>query len=83
MQNSYAGGSVLLIIVLPHVVVNVSMPLRLPVRNCSELYMRTMLALAYSFGFRKAELLTLKVSDTDVIGGTFSCVTRKTGSLAR
>ncbi len=40
--------------------------------NCSDLFMRTLLCLAYSFGFRKSELLTLRVSDVDLVGGTIS-----------
>jgi integrase len=47
--------------------------------NCSDLFMRTMLALAYSFGFRKAELLTLKVSDVDLIAGTIRLRDSKNG----
>jgi integrase len=47
--------------------------------NCSELYMRAMLALAYSFGFRKAELLSLKVSDVDLLAGTVRLRTSKNG----
>jgi integrase len=47
--------------------------------NCSELYMRAMLALAYSFGFRKAELLTLKVSHVDLQAGTVRLRTSKNG----
>jgi integrase len=47
--------------------------------NCTEPYMRTMLALAYSFGFRKAELLSLKVSDVDLLAGTIRLRTSKNG----
>ena len=47
--------------------------------NCTETYMRTMLALAYSFGFRKAELLTLKVGDVDLLAGTIRLRTSKNG----
>jgi integrase len=47
--------------------------------HCSELYMRAMLALAYSFGFRKAELLTLKVSDVDLLAGKVRLRTSKNG----
>lgn len=47
--------------------------------NCPELYMRAMLALAYSFGFRKAELLTLQVSDVDIMAGTIRLRTSKNG----
>jgi integrase len=48
-------------------------------KNCTELYMRAMLALAYSFGFRKAELLSLKVSDVDLLSGTVRLRTSKNG----
>ena len=47
--------------------------------NCSKLYMRAMLALAYTFGFRKAELLTLKVSDVDLFAATIRLRTSKNG----
>jgi integrase len=47
--------------------------------NCSELYMRTMLCLAYSFGFRKSELLTLRVSDVDLTAGTIRLRDSKNG----
>ena len=47
--------------------------------NCSDLFMRTMLALAYSFGFRKAELLTLKVSDVNLLSGTLQLRDSKNG----
>jgi integrase len=58
--------------------------------NCSELYMRAMLAIAYSFGFRKAELLghgrgkvraesRLNVSDVDLLAGTVRLRTSKNG----
>jgi integrase len=47
--------------------------------NCSALYMRAMLALAYTFGFRKAELLTLKISDVDLFAGTIRLRTSKNG----
>jgi site-specific recombinase XerD len=40
---------------------------------------RATLALAYSFGFRKAELLTLKVSDVDLLAGTVRLRTSKDG----
>jgi hypothetical protein len=38
--------------------------------GCKDLNVRTMLALAYSFDFRRGELLTLKVSDCGLLGGT-------------
>jgi integrase len=47
--------------------------------GCKELFMRTMLALAYSFGFRKGELLSLKVSDVDLFAGTIRLRTSKNG----
>jgi integrase len=47
--------------------------------NCPELHLRAMLALAYSFGFRKAELLTLKVSGVDLLAGTVRLRTSKNG----
>ncbi len=47
--------------------------------GCKELFMRTMLALAYTFGFRKGELLSLRVSDVDLFGGTVRLRTSKNG----
>src|SRR6266849_2523681 len=47
--------------------------------GCKELFMRTMLALAYTFGFRKGELLSLKVSDIDLMAGTVRLRTSKNG----
>ncbi len=47
--------------------------------ECKEPFMRTMLALAYSFGFRKAELLGLKVSDVDLLAGAVRLRTSKNG----
>lgn len=47
--------------------------------NCSDLFMRTMLCLSYSFGFRKSELLTLRVSDVDLIAGTIRLRDSKNG----
>ena len=47
--------------------------------NCSDLFMRAMLALAYSFGFRKGELLSLKVSDVDLFAGTIRLRDSKNG----
>jgi integrase len=41
--------------------------------------MCAMLALAYSFGFRKTELLTLKVLDVDLLAGTVRLRTSKNG----
>lgn len=45
--------------------------------------MRTMLALAYSFGFRKAELLGMKVRNVDLFGGTVGIDTSKNGEARR
>jgi len=47
--------------------------------NCSDLFMRTMLALAYSFGFRKSELLTLRVSDVNLLAATIRLRDSKNG----
>lgn len=47
--------------------------------NCADLFMRAMLALADSFGFRKAELLTLKVSDVNLLTGTLQLRDSKNG----
>jgi integrase len=55
--------------------------------NCSDLFMRTMLTLAYSFGFRKAELIgnkkakqpPLKVSDVNLLAGTLQLRDSKNG----
>jgi integrase len=35
--------------------------------NCRSLWLRTMLALAYNFGFRKAELLNMRVRQVDLL----------------
>jgi integrase len=51
--------------------------------NCSDLFMRTMLARAYSFGFRKSELLTLRVSDVDLIAETVRLRDSKNGEPRR
>jgi integrase len=47
--------------------------------GCKENFLRTMLALAYTFGFRKGELLSLKVSDVDLFAGTVRLRTSKNG----
>jgi integrase len=46
---------------------------------CTEPFMRCMLALAYSFGFRRGELLALQVSDVDLLSGTIRLRTSKNG----
>jgi len=40
--------------------------------NCREHWLRTMLALAYSFGFRKGELLNLRVRQVDLLNRTLT-----------
>lgn len=47
--------------------------------TCTEPFMRAMLALAYSFGFRRGELLALKVGDVDLLDGTVRLRTSKNG----
>jgi integrase len=47
--------------------------------NCADLFMRAMLCLSYSFGFRKAELLTLKFSDVNLLAGTLQLRDSKNG----
>jgi integrase len=55
--------------------------------NCSDLFMRTMLCLSYSFGFRKAELIgnkkakqpPLKVSDVNLFDGILQLRDSKNG----
>jgi integrase len=51
--------------------------------NCSDLYMRTILCLGYSFGFRKSELLTLKVSDVDLMADTIRLRDSKNGEARK
>ncbi len=46
---------------------------------CREPFMRALLALAYSFGFRRGELLALKVGDVDLLDGTVRLRTSKNG----
>ena len=49
------------------------------VKHCADLWLRTMLTLAYSFGFRKSELLTLKISDVNLLAGTLQLRDSKNG----
>jgi integrase len=51
--------------------------------HCTAVYMRTMLALAYSFGSRKGELLGLKVRNVDLLAGTISLDTSKNGDARK
>lgn len=47
--------------------------------HCRETYMRAMLALACSLGFRKGELLSLKVGDVDLMEGILRLRDSKNG----
>ncbi len=47
--------------------------------KCTDSYLRAMLALAYNFGFRRGELLTLRVSDCDLLNGAIRLRTSKNG----
>jgi integrase len=49
------------------------------VKNCADLWLRTLLTLAYSFGFRREELVTLKVSDVNLLAGTLQLRDSKNG----
>src|SRR5579864_2836022 len=40
--------------------------------NCSESWLRAMIAVAYSFGFRKGELLNLRVRQVDLLNRTLT-----------
>ena len=51
--------------------------------NCSDLFLRAMLCLAYSFGFRKSELLDLKVSDVNLLAGTLQLRDSKNGEARK
>ena len=51
--------------------------------NCADLFMRAMLCLAYSFGFRKSELLTLRVSDVNLLAGTVQLRDSKNGEARK
>lgn len=51
--------------------------------NCSDLFMRAMLCLAYSFGFRKSELLELKVSDVNLLAGMLQLRDSKNGEARK
>lgn len=51
--------------------------------NCSDLFMRAMLCLAYSFGFRKSELLTLRVSDVNLPASTVQLRDSKNGEARK
>jgi integrase len=51
--------------------------------KCTEPFMRTMLALSYTYGFRKAELLGMKVRNVDLLGGTIGIDTSKNGDARK
>jgi integrase len=51
--------------------------------QCKEPFMRTMLALGYTYGFRKAELLSMKVCNVDLLGGTVGIDTSKNGDARK
>src|SRR5271154_2353084 len=52
-------------------------------RNCSDLFMRAMLCLSYTFGFRKSELLTLRVSDVNLLANTVQLRDSKNGEARK
>jgi integrase len=51
--------------------------------NCKEPFMRALLALGYTYGFRKAELLSMKVRNVDLLGGTVGIDTSKNGDARK
>jgi len=51
--------------------------------NCSDLFMRAMLCLSYTFGFRKSELLTLRVSDVNLLTDTLQLRDSKNGEARK
>src|SRR5215467_1992471 len=56
---------------------------RLLAAKCKEPFMRAMLALGYTYGFRKAELLSMKVRNLDLLGGTVGIDTSKNGDARK
>ena len=52
-------------------------------RHCSDPFMRTMLCLAYSFGFRKGELLQLKVWNVNLLASTLQLRDSKNGEARK
>ena len=56
---------------------------RLLAAKCKEPFMRAMLALGYTYGFRKAELLSMKVRNVDLLGGTVGIDTSKNGDARK
>jgi integrase len=48
-------------------------------KHAKELWLRTFLALAFNFGFRKSELLTLRVRNVDFLDAWLAIVTSKNG----
>jgi len=51
--------------------------------KCKEPFMRAILALGYTYGFRKAELLGMKVHNVDLLRGTVGIDTSKNGDARR
>lgn len=47
--------------------------------NCDELWLRTFLAIGFSYGWRKSEILGLRVCNVDFLGGWLSIETSKNG----
>jgi integrase len=56
---------------------------RLLAAKCKEPFMRAMLALGYTYGFRKAELLGMKVCNVDLLRGTVGIYTSKNGDARK
>jgi integrase len=48
-------------------------------KNAKELWLRTFVALGFNFGFRKSELLTLRVRNIDFLDGWLAIETSKNG----
>jgi len=47
--------------------------------NASDLWLRTFLALGFTFGFRKSEMLSLRVRNVDLLDGSLTLDTSKNG----
>src|SRR5262245_14792463 len=56
---------------------------RLLAAKCKEPFMRAMLALGYTYGFRKAELLGMRVCNVNLLGGTVGVDTSKNGDARK
>jgi integrase len=53
------------------------------VTNCRELWLRTFLALGFNYGFRKSEMLNLRVRNVDLFGWWLTIETSKSGEGRR